>query len=262
MDSRSVETFLTQISCEDSDLNRDLKKHYFGTQTIFCIIVFLFSSAFKEFVKHVSMLQIANGEDAGRRLFQALANNSTTNGKEGCLNSYRNQTEKKNHFFSYEIFSILNVRRRCENVFCSFIAVIDPDTFAAFYDAFTQVSKYCRCDEHPYRFAVIIFFSLSFVAITWLFSPTGGLPTLFHSFWLKRLFFWCSFHSFVNLIFAFFINRLAWWPRVFHYVILFWNATRWCSYWIHVCFAFDFILCSTDFSLYLSIASTSLTSAE
>lgn len=27
-------------------------------------------------------------------------------------------------------------------------------------------------------------------------------------------------------------------------------------------FAFDFILCSTDFSLYLSIASTSLTSAE
>lgn len=158
MDSRSVETFLTQISCEDSDLNRDLKKHYFGTQTIFCIIVFLFSSAFKEFVKHVSMLQIANGEDAGRRLFQALANNSTTNGKEGCLNSYRNQTEKKNHFFSYEIFSILNVRRRCENVFCSFIAVIDPDTFAAFYDAFTQVSKYCRCDEHPYRFAVIIFF--------------------------------------------------------------------------------------------------------
>ena len=170
--------------------------------------------------------------------------------------------KKKNHFFSYEIFSILNVRRRCENVFCSFIAVIDPDTFAAFYDAFTQVSKYCRCDEHPYRFAVIIFFSLSFVVITWLFSPTGGLPTLFHSFWLKRLFFWCSFHSFVNLIFAFFINRLAWWPRVFHYVILFWNAMRWCSYWIHVCFAFDFILCSTDFSLYLSIASTSLTSAE
>ena len=158
MDSRRVETFLTQISCEDSDLNRDLKKHYFGTQTIFCIIVFLFSSAFKEFVKHVSMLQIANGEDAGRRLFQALANNSTTNGKEGCLNSYRNQTEKKNSFFSYEIFSILNVRRRCENVFCSFIAVIDPDTFAAFYDAFTQVSKYCRCDEHPYRFAVIIIF--------------------------------------------------------------------------------------------------------
>ena len=109
---------------------------------------------------------------------------------------------------------------------------------------------------------LLLFFSLSFVAITWLFSPTGGLPTLFHSFLLKRLFFWCSFHSFVNLIFAFFINRLAWWPRVFHYVILFWNATRWCSYWIHVCFAFDFILCSTDFSLYLSIASTSLTSAE
>ena len=158
MDSRSVETFLTPISCEDSDLNRDSKKHYFGTQTIFCIIVFLFLSAFKEFVKHVSMLQIANGEDAGRRLFQALANNSTTNGKEGCLHSNWNQAEKKNHFFSYEIFSILNVRRRCENMFCSFIAVIDPDTFAAFYDAFTQVTKYCRCDEHPYRFAVNFFF--------------------------------------------------------------------------------------------------------
>lgn len=57
--------------------------------------------AFKEFVKHVSMLQIANGEDAGRRLFQALANNSTTN-------------------------------------------VIDPDTFAAFYDAFTQASMMAK----------------------------------------------------------------------------------------------------------------------
>ncbi|RMX49961.1 hypothetical protein pdam_00013948 [Pocillopora damicornis] len=57
--------------------------------------------AFKEFVKHVSMLQIANGEDAGRRLFQALANNSTTN-------------------------------------------VIDPDTFAAFYDALSQASMMAK----------------------------------------------------------------------------------------------------------------------
>ncbi|XP_078372153.1 DENN domain-containing protein 3-like [Oculina patagonica] len=50
-----------------------------------------------EFVKHASMLQIANSQDAGTRLFQALTMNSRTE-------------------------------------------VVDPETFAAFYEAFNQAS--------------------------------------------------------------------------------------------------------------------------
>ncbi|XP_022784888.1 DENN domain-containing protein 3-like [Stylophora pistillata] len=53
--------------------------------------------ALEEFVKHASMLQIANSQDAGRRLFQALTNDSTS-------------------------------------------TVVDPETFATFYYAFTEAS--------------------------------------------------------------------------------------------------------------------------
>ena len=38
-------------------------------------------SVLAEFVKHVSMLQIANSQDAAKRLFQALTMNPKTEGK-------------------------------------------------------------------------------------------------------------------------------------------------------------------------------------
>jgi len=46
--------------------------------------IFLILLVLAEFVKHVSMLQIANSQDAGTRLFEALTVNSSTKGKKIC----------------------------------------------------------------------------------------------------------------------------------------------------------------------------------
>lgn len=42
----------------------------------------LLVSELSEFVKHVSRLQIANSQDAGKRLFEALTMNSKVEGKD------------------------------------------------------------------------------------------------------------------------------------------------------------------------------------
>ena len=46
--------------------------------------IFFMLSVLPEFVKHVSMLQIANSQDAATRLFQALTMNPKMEGKRIC----------------------------------------------------------------------------------------------------------------------------------------------------------------------------------
>ena len=57
---------------------------------IILVNIFLMISVLAEFVKHVSMLQIANSQDAARRLFEALTMNPKTEGifKESVTKLY------------------------------------------------------------------------------------------------------------------------------------------------------------------------------